>query len=241
MKKRLQVFLAHSGVASRRKAAEVIEKGRVSVNGQTVLERGFAVDDACDKIAVDGIVIKPEHKIYILLNKPKRTVTTVKDEQGRGTVMDLLPQMNVRVYPVGRLDKDTEGVLILTNDGELANRLMHPSSGVKKIYTAEVKGSMADERIKRLEKGIMIEGEKTAPCKIHVLKRGQDNMALRIELHEGKKRQIRRMLAAMGTLVKRLRRISYGGITAKGVPLRGFRELTNTEVQQLKRLCGLGK
>ncbi len=239
MTKRLQVYLSHAGVASRRKAADVIASGRVTVNGNIVTERGAPVDPGSDVIALDGKRIRTETHVYVVLNKPKGYVTTLSDEKGRRTVMDLLPHSKTRLYPVGRLDKDTEGLLLLTNDGELANRLTHPRFGVKKIYSAEVSGEMKPEQIKRLENGIFIEGKRTAPCKIHLLKSGHGFSILRFELHEGRKRQIRCMVRSTGAKVKKLKRISYGGITLKGLPEGACRELTSAETEKLKEMTGL--
>lgn len=237
MKQRLQVFLSHAGIASRRKSAEIIERGKVWVNGVCIRERGFSVDPEKDRVEINGKPIKSEKKVYFILNKPKGYVTSLNDEHGRKTVMELVPKMGSRIYPIGRLDKDTEGVLILTNDGELAHKLMHPSYEVNKVYTAEVLGELTLDNIKRLERGVFIEGIKTAPCKINVVFSDREKTVIRIEIHEGRKRQIRRMLKRVGCTVTTLVRNSYAGITAKHLPLGAFRNLSQHEINLLKSSC----
>lgn len=237
MKKRLQVVLSHSGIASRRKAVSIIEKGRVAVNGHIVRERGFSVDISEDEVLLDGKPLYFERKAYVILNKPKGVVTTLSDEKGRKTVMDLIPPMNMRLYPVGRLDKNTEGLILLTNDGELANRLTHPRYGVNKIYTAHVLGLIDDAAMKKMESGVYLEGKKTAPCRINVLKKSHDSMVLRIELHEGRKRQIRRMIASCGGKVKKLIRTNYADLTIKGLLPGEARPLSGSEIKRLKEVC----
>jgi len=237
MKIRLQVVLSRGGVASRRRAAEIIEAGRVAVNGSVVTERGFPADPEKDRITVDGKSVGKETKAYFVLNKPRNVVTTMSDERGRRSVKDLVPISGLRVYPVGRLDKDTEGVLLLTNDGMLANRLTHPSYNVRKLYTAEVKGEIPPGDLKRLEKGVMMDGKMTAPCRIQTLKKSRGTVVLRLELHEGRKRQIRRMIGMMGGTVKKLKRISYAGITARGLVAGSVRPLTAEEIKHLKKIC----
>ena len=234
MKKRLQVILAHAGIASRRKAVEIITQGRVRVNGIVVREKGFQSDLEKDRIEIDGRPIGFEKKAYIILNKPKGVITTASDEKGRKTVLDLVPRIKLRIYPVGRLDKDTEGVLLLTNDGDLAHRLTHPRFGAKKIYNVEVKGEIRPSDIKRLEKGIYLDGKKTAPCKIYLLKQTEKKVFLKIELHEGKKRQIRRIIEKVDCSVVRLQRIDYAGLTLKNLPLGTYRYLSDSEVNTLK-------
>ena len=239
MNKRLQIILSHGGIASRRKAAEIIETGRVMVNGVTVRERGFQVDPDKDTVEIDGKRIHTEKNVYYVLNKPKGFITTASDEKGRRTVLDLVTRVRFRVYPVGRLDKETEGVLLLTNDGDLAHRLTHQKFGVKKVYTVEIKGDVMDSDLRRLERGVYMDGKKTSRCKIEVLDRTHDKLVLRIELHEGRKRQIRRMMDQLGAKVKRLRRISYGDITAKGLEIGQYRPLAKKEVASLLGMCFL--
>lgn len=226
--------MAQCGVCSRRKAEDFIEKGRVRVNGSVIKARGFRVDTDKDRIEIDGRLLKEPLKEYFVLNKPKGVVTTVSDEKNRITVLNLIKQKKLRIYPVGRLDRDTEGVILLTNDGDLAYRLTHPKFGVKKIYIAEIKGSIPGDVIKKLEKGVYLDGEKTSACKITSLKRTLHNTVLKIRLHEGRKRQIRRMIKKVGGKVIRLRRIEYAGINAMGLPIGGYRHLTEKEISRLK-------
>ena len=238
MKKRLQVVLAHAGVCSRRKAAEIIEKGKVLVNNVVINERGFPVDIEKDTVEVDGRNIGAQKtKVYYLLNKPKGCVTTVSDDKGRRTVMNYLPRTKFRVYPVGRLDKETEGALVLTNDGDLANKLMHPNYGIIKVYQTEVKKPFQSSQRHRLEKGIILDRKKTMPCKITIGEIKRNSVILKIELHEGKKRQIRRMMEKVGCYVLALKRISYGGVSLKGLSSGQCRVLGKGEIDKLKQAC----
>ncbi len=234
MKKRLQVVLAQCGVCSRRKAEDFIEKGRVRVNGNVTRAKGFRVDTDKDRIEIDGRLLKEPPKEYFVLNKPKGVVTTVSDEKNRITVLDLVKEKKLRIYPVGRLDRDTEGVILLTNDGDLAYRLTHPKFGVKKLYIAEIKGSLPGSAIKKLEKGVYLDGKRTSICRITSLKHTLHNTVLKIQLHEGRKRQIRRMIKKVGGKVIRLRRIEYAGINAMDLPIGRYRRLTQKEISRLK-------
>lgn len=233
MKTRLQVILAKGGIASRRKSKEIIESGRVRVNGIVIREKGFKADPFLDRVEIDGNPIGFDKKVYLILNKPKGVITTASDEKGRTTVLDLVHK-KLRIYPVGRLDKDTEGVIILTNDGDLAYRLTHPRFGVKKKYIVEVRGTIKTGMIKRLEKGIYLDGKRTAPCKISIIKKHSDKIILKFEIHEGRKRQIRRMIEKIGGRVLGLRRIEYAGITTKGLNAGESRYLSQAEVTRLK-------
>jgi len=237
MKRRLQVILSHGGISSRRKSVEIIEEGRVRVNGVVVREKGYPVDLYEDIVEIDGKPIAKEKNVYFILNKPKGVITTVSDEKGRKTVLNLLPKQKSRIFPVGRLDKDTEGVLLLTNDGELSYRLTHPRFGVEKVYVVEVKPVLRAADITRLEKGIFLDGKKTAPCKIRVLKKGRHQVILRVELHEGRKRQIRRMIGKMSGNVIRLCRISYAGIGMREMTSGAYRLLRPDEIEGLKKRC----
>ncbi|MDD5438566.1 MAG: pseudouridine synthase [Candidatus Omnitrophica bacterium] len=237
MLKRLQVILAHAGIASRRNAAVIIAAGRVRVNGVPVTEKGIQCDRDKDTIEVDGRRLRDEIKVYYVINKPRGFVTTVSDERGRKTVLDLIPRTRFRIYPVGRLDRDTEGVLILTNDGELAHKLSHPRFGVEKIYVAEVKGIASHEAITRLERGVFMDGSRTRRCKITVMERRKDKMYVKVILREGKKRQIRRMMEMIGCHVIRLRRTSDAGITSEGLSAGKFRQLDKNEIRHLRELC----
>lgn len=242
---RLQKYLAHAGVASRRHAEELISGGAVSVNGQIVRELGVRVDPARDEIRLHGRrvrLVSGDH-LYVLLNKPTNTVTTAYDPQRRRTVMDLLPDEWVaqRVYPVGRLDRDTEGLLLLTNDGDLALRLTHPRYALAKEYAALVSGRPTEAALRQLEHGILLPGETrpTAPARSWVAERAGDATWIGIELHEGRNRQVRRMLEAIGHPVIRLRRVRVGPMTLGRLPPSQARLLTSKEVESLRRAVGL--
>ena len=243
---RLHKFLARCGVASRREAESLILQGRVTVNGQVIQELGTKIEPGKDRIEVDGIPVKPQPYIYIALNKPKGVVTTVEDREGRPTVMDLLKGFKTRVYPVGRLDMESEGLLLLTNDGELAFRLMHPRYHVEKRYLVKVRGTPTEKKLDKLRKGIRLEDEKrkglyrkTAPARIKVIKSRGKETELEVILREGRKRQIRRMFQAIGHPVVSLVRVAVGNITLEGLPKGKYRHLTPQEVAELKRRVGL--
>jgi 23S rRNA pseudouridine2605 synthase len=207
---RLQKILAKAGIASRRKCEELIKNGRIAVDGQVITELGFKANPAVASITFDGKPIAQEENIYILLNKPTGYVTTLSDPQGRPIVTDLLSGIKQRVFPVGRLDFDTSGALILTNDGRLGQFIQHPSHEVNKTYVAIVKGTPSSVRIGKLEKGIMIDGQKTWPARVRIIKSRKIESTLEVTIHEGKKRQIRKMLDAVGHPVKSLKRTAYG-------------------------------
>jgi len=236
LKKRLQVILAHAGIASRRKAEALIESGRVTINGKIIREKGQKADPSLEEIRLDGKRIGVEKKVYYILNKPKGVVTTVSDEKGRKTVLDLVGKRNQRIYPVGRLDKDSEGILLLTNDGQIAYRLTHPKFGVKKVYVVEVKGSLMDSDIKKLAIGVYLDGRKTAPCEIRILRKTKETELLKIVLHEGRKRKVRRMVERIGGKVKSLRRTEYAGIRLSGLSSGEHRKLRFDEVSELKKV-----
>lgn len=228
--------LAKCGIASRRKSAEIIQKGRVSVNGLVIKERGHAVDPYRDTITVDGKPAIPRKRLYLLLNKPRGYITTLSDERGRRSIADLIPPQYKGVYPVGRLDKDTAGLLVLTNDGELAFKLSHPSFGVVKRYRALCEGHLADKERRVLEKGLFLDGRKTARCKISVLKASDRETSLMIEIHEGRKHQVKLMLLYMGHPVRRLERIGYASLSLNGLQEGRFRHLRPDEVARLRGL-----
>lgn len=226
---RLQKIIARAGISSRRKAEELILAGRVTVDGKIIRELG-AKADSNQKICVDGKPLKIcAEKIYILLNKPRGYVSTVSDERGRKTVLELL-NTSERVYPVGRLDLNSEGLLILTNDGDLTNALIHPRFEIKKTYRAKVSGNVTEEKLDKLRAGIELDDGLTAPAEIYLL----DDNWVEITIHEGRNRQVRRMFAAIGCDVKRLRRIKFANLTLEGVGVGKYRELTADEVAQLK-------
>lgn len=212
MRERIQKVLARAGVASRRKCEELIKEGRVSINGNIVTELGTKVD-LKTRIEVDGNAVRSEKLVYFLLNKPKGILSTVKDDLHRKTVTDLV-RCSERLYPVGRLDKDSEGLILLTNDGELCNKITHPRFSVKKEYRIVLKGELSDETRKRIEKGIWLSDGKTKPCKIRIIKyiRNEDVTILNIILQEGVNREVRRIFAKFGLKVKKLLRLSIGGL-----------------------------
>ena len=231
---RLQKYLAACGVASRRRAEEMILSGLVQVNGVTVREMGVQVGEG-DVVAVEGRPVAPETvKRYVLYYKPVGEVTTVSDPEGRPTVLDHFRDFPVRLYPVGRLDFDSEGLLLLTNDGELTNRLTHPRHEVEKRYIARVSNQVGAAELARLRAGVMLEGRKTAPAKVSVLREDPFSTDLLITLHEGRNRQIRRMVEAVGHQVVRLKRVQYGTVTLGNLQRGQWRELSPEEVASLR-------
>jgi pseudouridine synthase len=240
MSERLQKVLAHAGVASRRAAERLIAEGRVSVNGTVVAELGTKVDPVRDAIKVDGkrVGAAPSGRTYLVLHKPRGVVTTLSDPEGRPTVKDFLRGVKARVYPVGRLDYHSEGLLILTDDGALARDLMHPSRGVEKTYLAKVKGQPEPDVLSRLCRGIPLDGRRTGPARVRVVRRG-DNAWLEITIGEGRNRQVRRMFQAVGHPVQRLRRVAYGGVLLGRLPVGHLRPLHEAEVEQLARAAGM--
>ena len=229
---RLQKVLAAAGLGSRRKCEEMIEAGRVKINGQTA-GLGDRVDVEEDKVEVDGIQVDLNiEKEYFLLNKPAGFITTVKDSRGRPTVMDLIKEEG-RLFPVGRLDKDTRGILVITNDGYLAQKMMHPSHGMEKTYLVQAKGSLSNQGLQKLRKGIRLEEGKTQPARVRVLRQSEERALLEITIHEGKKRQIRRMLAAIDLAVLDLIRTKVGPLTLHGVEEGTYRPLTSAEIKRL--------
>jgi 23S rRNA pseudouridine2605 synthase len=224
---RLNAYLARTGVASRRKADELIKAGRVTVNGE-VGELNTFVEGAA-RVEVDGEAVRPQRLAYVLLHKPAGVVTTASDPQGRPTVVDLVAH-EVRVVPVGRLDVETTGALLLTNDGELAHRLAHPKYEVEKVYEAEVEGEPSDEVLARLAGGVELEDGPTAPARVRRL----GPSLIELSIHEGRNRQVRRMLEAVGHPVRRLHRSRYAGLTLKDVAPGDWRELDDSELTALR-------
>lgn len=230
---RLQKYLASCGVASRRKAEELILNGQISVNGQTITQMGSLVQES-DVVMVDGQVVRPESEGHtILYYKPVGEVTTVSDPQGRPTVLDHFRDYPVRLFPVGRLDFDSEGLLLLTNDGDLAQRLTHPSHEVEKRYIARVSNQLDDHALYSLRAGILLEGRKTAPAKVSVLRRDTFSTDILITIREGRNRQIRRMVEAVGHQVLRLKRVQYGGLALGDLQRGQWRRLSPEEVALL--------
>ena len=236
-KQRLQKYLASSGIDSRRKCEQLILEGKVEVNGKTVLELGTKIDPEIDEVKYNGKIVKPEEeKVYILLNKPIGYVTTVKEQFGRDKIIDLV-KVNKRLVPVGRLDMYTSGAIILTNDGEFVNKLTHPKNEVTKTYNVTVAGKIKEEEIKKLEKGIEIEGGYvTKPAEVKFLKIDEQKNISRIQIiiHEGKNRQIRKMCKAINKKVLALHRSKIGNIGVKDLKVGTWRYLTKKEVESLK-------
>lgn len=233
---RLQKVMAHAGIASRRKSEDIIAEGRVQVNGETVTEMGFKVDPKEDEIVVDGEVISEEKKRYILLNKPEGYITTVSDPEGRPTVMDLIPDLKQRLYPAGRLDNDSSGLLLLTNDGDLTYKLTHPKKEVDKKYRVLAQGELSREDFQKFEKGMVIDGQKTAPAEISNVNYKNDKTQFDIVIHEGRNRQVRRMAKIAGYSVISLKRIAFAFLTLEGVKEGDFRYLSDQEVNKLKNM-----
>lgn len=235
---RLQKVIARAGIASRRKAEELITGGKVKVNGQIVKELGTKVSSS-DKVEVNEIPIEKEIPVYFLLYKPRGVISSVLDDKGRKVVTDFFPSIKERIYPVGRLDYDTSGLIIMTNDGEFANVLMHPRGEIEKVYVAKTKGIPSKENLRKLEKGIMLDDGKTAPARVKVLSMDNKKQTAIIEItiHEGRNRQVRRMFEAIGHEVLKLKRERYGFLTLGGLTAGDARELTPHEVKQLRALA----
>lgn len=231
---RLQKYLANAGVASRRACEKLIENGEITINGNVAVI-GDKVEDG-DVVEYNGKVIDlPLEYIYLMLFKPVGVITTASDERGRKTVLDLI-DIDERIYPVGRLDLNTSGLLLLTNDGELANRLTHPRFQVDKTYKAIVKGEITEDKLQQLRDGVMLEDGMTAPAKARVSKYDGENSYVEITIHEGKNRQVRRMFEAVGHQVRGLRRVKVGNLSIKDMERGQYRHLTQEEVSYLKNL-----
>ncbi|MBP3706101.1 MAG: rRNA pseudouridine synthase [Clostridia bacterium] len=236
IKIRLQKHLSECGIASRRKAEELIEQGKVKVNGRIAV-LGDKIDPKRDKVTVRGKTVIPVNKkVYIMLHKPRGFVTTMKDERDRKCVSDLVRDVGVKVFPVGRLDRNSEGLLIMTNDGELANILTHPSSHVNKTYRVTVGGAVDDEQLKRLCSGIELDGTMTLPCDVFVMERKLDRTVLGFIIHEGRNRQIRRMCEAVKLEVIRLKRTEIAGVKLGMLPQGSWRHLNEREMQRLENI-----
>ena len=233
---RLQKVMAHAGVASRRKSEEIIKEGRVKVNGEVVTAMGVKVDPNNDEIEVDGKIITEEKKIYILLYKPEGYITTVDDPRGRKTVLDLIDDVKQRIYPVGRLDYDTSGLLLLTNDGDMTYVLTHPSYEIEKKYLVEAKGYIDDKNFKRLEEGVQLEDGLTAPAEVKVINRKKDKSKFTLSIHEGRNRQVRRMCKKIGHEVEKLKRSNFGPLNLNGLKAGEYRYLSSKEINKLHKL-----
>lgn len=243
IKERLQKILSKAGIASRRTAEKLILEGRVTVDGTIITELGSTYEVAKHEIKVDGKSIGDrEPKVYFLLNKPQGVLSTAIDERGRRTVVELIKEdksIKERIYPVGRLDADTEGLLLLTNDGELMNALLHPRYEISKTYIARVTGVLTREKISLLSRGVLLDDGMTAPAKVRFL--GKEAGLTRVELtiHEGRNRQVRRMLKAVDCEVVHLKRVRMAFLTLAGVPRGAYRRLTDSEVEQLYKITGI--
>lgn len=239
---RLQKVLAQAGVASRRKSETLIVDGKVKVNGVVVTELGTKVSNS-DRVEVEGIQLVKEKYVYYLLYKPRSVISTVHDDKGRKTVLDLFPLVDERVFPVGRLDYDTSGIILMTNDGDFSYLMTHPKFGIKKKYVAKVKGIPDRESLRKLERGIDLDDGKTAPAhvKMQTVDKKAGTALIEITIHEGRNRQVRRMFDAIGCPVLKLRRESFGTLTTHGLNAGEARELTKHEVKQLRVLAETGK
>lgn len=225
--------MSENGIASRRKSEEMIEAGKVKVNGR-VATLGDKVDPVRDKIVVSGKrVVRNKTKMYIMLHKPRGFVTTMSDELGRKCVSELVEDAGVRLFPVGRLDRNSEGLLLMTNDGEFSNMLTHPSRHVSKVYRVTVREKVTEEQLTKLTEGIMLDGTKTLPCDIHIIDKGENRTVLNVVLYEGRNRQIRRMCEAVGLTVIRLKRTEIAGVRLGMLPQGKWRELNEKEMQHL--------
>ncbi len=236
---RLQKYMAECGVASRRKCEELIESGKVRINGH-VAALGAKVDPKKDTVVLHGKkLVRRDNPRYIMLNKPRGFVTTVSDELGRKTVMDLVSDLPERVYPVGRLDRDSEGLLLLTNDGALANALMHPSFQIPKVYRVTVRGKVGDDVLAALREGVEIDSGRTAPCEVLVLVEEEGRTVLEFTIREGKNREIRKMCEHFSLEVARLRRISLAGVKLGMLKTGDYRDLNEKELRKLFHACNM--
>ncbi len=236
---RLQKILAHAGVASRRKAEELILAGRVSVNGETVTQLGSKADLSIDRVKIDGrILTEPKHHLYFALNKPKDCVTTVHDPQKRQTVLSFFKGVHDRIYPVGRLDYASEGLLLLTNDGEFANKLTSPASHVTKTYLAKVNGGLTPEQAEQFRRGIPLHGRRTAPAGLKLIREGA-NPWYEVRLIEGRQNQIRTMFKHFGYLVEKLKRVKIGFLELGSLKPGAYRTLTNAEVARFRKILDM--
>jgi len=238
---RIHKALANAGVASRRAVEEMILDGRISVNGKLVIELPCFVDLDADEVRVDGRRVRghKQKNVYYLLNKPRGVVCTQSDPQGRPRAIDLIPEIRERVYCVGRLDVDSTGLILLTNDGELTEQLTHPRYGVRKVYAVEVDGRPTADAIARLKAGMHLEGKRTQKASVKMLRRSAQRSLLAIGLSEGRNREIRRLLARLGHRVRRLKRTAIGPVTDRGLKIGNWRRLHPAEVKALRR-CGGG-
>jgi 23S rRNA pseudouridine2605 synthase len=239
---RLQKILARAGVASRRAAEKLILDGRVRVNGRTVTELGARFEPRRDRIELDGRRLAPERLVYFILNKPRGLVTTLDDPEGRDSIADIIKGIPERVFPVGRLDYQTSGALLLTNDGELAQALLHPARRIPRTYIAKLRGVLQIEELNGLREGVALgSGETSGKAEVFVVRQEREHTWLQIGLAEGKNRQIHRMAEAIGRRVMRLSRLSFAGLTVEGLRPGEYRPLAAREVERLRRVVATGK
>ncbi|MFB5661605.1 pseudouridine synthase [Alteribacillus sp. HJP-4] len=233
---RLQKVIAHAGVTSRRKAEEFIKEGRVQVNGKVVKELGTKVSPQNDTIEVDGVPVDKEQPVYFLLYKPRQVISAVSDDKQRKVVTDFFEDVAERIFPIGRLDYDTSGLILLTNDGEFANKMMHPASKIQKTYIAKVEGKPDKQLLKKLEKGIEIDGRKTAPAKVKInsANRKTNSSIVEIMIHEGRNQQVRKMFEHIGHPVIKLKREKYAFLTLENLHPGESRPLKPIEIKKLK-------
>jgi 23S rRNA pseudouridine2605 synthase len=237
MEIRLQKLIASTGLASRRKAEQIIAEGRVTVNGSVVREMGTKVDPDQDHVKVDGRHLKAAQPfVYLMLNKPKKVMSTLEDPGGRPTIKDFLHGVSIRVFPVGRLDFDSEGLMLLTNHGALAQALLHPRYEVPKTYLVKIKGVLTDEEIKQLEKGLLLEDGRTGPAKVKKIRKAEQNSWVEITIHEGRKHQVKRMLDAVGHPVLKLQRVRLGPLQLGDLSPGEYRFLTDREANALREV-----
>ena len=241
MKERIQKVIASGGEYSRRQVEKLIEERKIKVNGIVVTTQGVKVDPATDRIQIERKAFrykgKPE-RVVILINKPRRVVVTRRDPEGRKTVFELLPPAFQNLKPVGRLDFNSQGALLMTNDGELANQLSHPSFGLEKIYEVKLSGLASEKQINVMKKGIILDGSRTLPCDIKIIRQTEQAMSLLFKLHEGKNRQIRRMCEKVGLTVKELRRVAIGPIKLKTLRSGHYRELLTRDIKKIEEALG---
>ena len=237
---RLNKFLAQAGVTSRRKADELIRSGRVKIDGKVVTDLGLKIDPKKQRVEINGRPVRLEPKVYYLFYKPAGYLTALSDPHGRLTIKKFLEKIPYRVFPVGRLDKDTEGLLLLTNDGELAHRLLHPRHGIMRVYQARVKGHPQEPLLKRLlQEGIEVEGRRIWPKAIKLLGKTKETTTFEVTVGEGRKREVRKLFAAIGHPVIKLKRTKFGPLALTGLRTGEIRPLTTKELKALKRACGL--
>lgn len=236
---RLQKYLASCGLASRRKCEVYILEGKVTVNGEVIDTLGTQVEEG-DEVCFEGKPVQmKEDYVYYILNKPVGYVTTVQDERGRETVLDIMKDVETRIFPVGRLDYNTSGLLILTNDGELTYGLTHPKHHVNKTYEVKVRGKISEKSVRQLQSGVIIDGRKTYPAEVEIIKQTDKNSWIRLTIHEGRNRQVRKMCEVVGHQVVSLCRTSIGDIQMKGLAIGSYRPLKSEEISYLRRIAGI--